>query len=61
MDNYGMLFVCVLKDLDRFSFSGQVKMESPHEKTCLTGFRPCLTQTRLYSHRRWLRGFKLQI
>ena len=25
-----------------------------HEKTGLRGFRPGLTQTRLYSHRRWL-------
>ena len=25
-----------------------------HEKTCLQGFRPGPTQTRLYRHRRWL-------
>ena len=28
--------------------------EPHHEKTCLRGFRPGPTQTRLYSHRRWL-------
>ena len=25
-----------------------------YEKTCLLGFQPGLTQTRLYNHRRWL-------
>ena len=29
-------------------------IESRSEKTGLRGFRPGLTQTRLYSHRRWL-------
>ena len=28
--------------------------EPHHEKTCLWGFRPGPTQTKLYSHRRWL-------
>ena len=28
--------------------------EPQREKTCLRGFRPGLTQTGLYSHRRWL-------
>ena len=28
--------------------------ELHHEKTCLRGFQPGQTQTRLYSHRRWL-------
>ena len=28
--------------------------ELHHKKTCLWGFLPGLTQTRLYSHRRWL-------
>ena len=30
------------------------KIEPRSEKTGLRGFRPGLTQTRLYSHRRWL-------
>ena len=28
--------------------------EPGHEKICLQGFRPGLTKTGLYSHRRWL-------
>ena len=34
--------------------------EPCHEKTCLRGFRPGLTETRLYSQRRWL-GLKFGI
>ena len=30
------------------------ELEPRHEKTCLRCFRPGPTQTRLYSHRRWL-------
>ena len=32
----------------------EVLLEQRWEKTCLQGFRPSLTQTSLYSHRRWL-------
>ena len=40
-----------------FSWRGSnisTKYEPCCEKTCLLGVRPGLTQTRLYSHRRWL-------
>ena len=32
-----------------------------HDKTCLLGFRPSLTQTWLYCHRKWLEAEKIQI
>ena len=31
-----------------------------YEKTCLRGFRPGLTQTGQYSHRRWIEAFGLR-
>ena len=34
--------------------------EPRHEKTCLWGFRPGLTQTKLYSHRRWLDAYNFR-
>ena len=35
-------------------------INEPHsEKTCLRGFRPGLTQIRLYSHRGWLGGLEI--
>ena len=42
----------------------QMVNETCREKTCLRGFRPGPTQTKLYSHRRWLyiyRALKFQI
>ena len=35
-------------------YTGILVCEPGLEKTCLRGFRPGLTQTRLYNHRRWL-------
>ena len=31
-----------------------IRVKPHHEKTCLQGFQPFPTQTKLYSHRRWL-------
>ena len=42
-------------------FMYSIYYELCHDKTCLWGSRPGLTQTGLYSHRRWLRGLKCQI
>ena len=36
------------------SVSGLFENELRYEKMCHRGFRPGATQTRLYSHRRWL-------
>ena len=36
------------------SLQTQVPYEACRKKNCLQGVRPGLTQTRLYSHRRWL-------
>ena len=33
--------------------------ELRREKACLRGFRPGLTQTELYSHRKWLHDYSL--
>lgn len=35
-------------------------MEPHQEKTCFQGFNPDLTQTRLHSHKRWLKPWKLE-
>ena len=41
-------------DQDNNYFIDRSVFEPRLEKTCLRGFRPGLTQTELYSHRRWL-------
>ena len=44
----------ILRELQAQFGSFTIKFEPRSEKTGLQGFRPGPTQTRLYSHRRWL-------
>ena len=50
----------VLITLVSFLSTGLIPYEPRCEKTGLRGFRPCPTQTGLYSHRRWLEAKKFR-
>ena len=48
-----------LKLMKMWDHSEQVRFVPHREKTCLWGFPPGLTQTRLHSHRRWTGAWNL--
>ena len=51
--------IIVRKDLEGYILEKRIRYailsnEPHHEKTCLRGLKPGVTQTRLYNLRRWL-------